>query len=182
MSEDDRPPNEATEPIAGRASDGSDAQNPEHHAREPNSGGVAPTERVLQSEQMAFVSDRLKVSASKMVDLSERTLGDFRLLRRLGGGGMADVYLAEQLSLKRQVAIKVLRSDLVEDETYLKRFEQEAKSAGSLNNPNIVQVYAIGQDQGVHFIAQEYVHGMNMRDYVSRKGPPEVSVALHLMK
>ncbi len=109
-------------------------------------------------------------------------LGEFRLLRRLGSGGMADVYLAEQTSLKRQVAIKVLRPAFVSDETYLKRFEREATAAAGLTHPNIVQVYAIGESDGIHYIAQEYVHGLNLREYLSRKGPPDLPVAMHIMK
>ncbi len=115
-------------------------------------------------------------------DLRDRVLGDFRLLRRLGQGGMAEVYLAEQISLHRQVAIKLLRPDLISDDTYLKRFEQEAKAAAALNHPNIVQVYAIGEADGFHYIAQEYVPGMNLRQFLKRKGPPDVRVALHILR
>lgn len=176
MPDDSNSRDERTERIADDSHDAAADEN----SKRPSE--TAPTERVLASEHMQFVAQRQKAATSQIVDLSERTVGDFRLLRRLGGGGMADVYLAEQMSLKRQVAIKVLRPDLLSDDSYVKRFEQEAKSAGALNHPNIVQVYAIGHEEGVHFIAQEYVHGINMRDYVARKGPPEVSVALHLMK
>ena len=115
-------------------------------------------------------------------DLSERSLGEFRLLRRLGRGGMAEVYLAEQTSLARQVAVKLLRAELLADETYLKRFKTEAMAAAGLNHPNIVQVYVIGEADGMHYIAQEYVQGQNLREYLVRKGPPDLAVALHLMK
>ena len=115
-------------------------------------------------------------------DLRDRMLGEFLLLRCLGRGGMAEVYLAEQTSLKRQVAVKVLRSDYVSDETYVKRFEQEATTAAGLNHPNIVQVYAIGEADGVHYIAQEYVQGWNLREFLIRNGPPGLTLALHIMK
>lgn len=114
--------------------------------------------------------------------LRDRHLGDFRLLRLLGQGGMADVYLAEQISLKRQVALKVLRSDLVSDEVYLQRFQQEATAAAALNHPHIVQVYAIGEADGLHYIAQEYVHGLNLRDYLRRNGPPDAATAVRIMR
>ena len=76
---------------------------------------------------------------------------------------MAEVYLAEQTSLHRQVAIKVLRPELLSDPTILQRFEQEAKAAAGLIHPNIVQVYFFGQQEDMHYIAQEYVQGMNLR-------------------
>ena len=116
------------------------------------------------------------------LDLSNCTLGEFRLLRRLGAGGMATVYLAEQISLKRNVANKVMRSDFGGDETYQKRFEHEARAAAGLNHPNIVQVFAVGEADNVQYIAQEYVQGMNLRQYLQKKKPPTAHVAMHLMK
>ncbi|MCH8243539.1 MAG: serine/threonine protein kinase, partial [Planctomycetes bacterium] len=95
---------------------------------------------------------------------------------------MADVYLAEQTSLHRHVAVKVLRSENLSDDVHLERFRREAKAAGGLNHANIVQVYTIGEEDGVHYIAQEYVQGLNLREFLQRKGPPDVMVALHIMK
>ncbi|WP_166825375.1 protein kinase domain-containing protein [Thalassoroseus pseudoceratinae] len=109
-------------------------------------------------------------------------LGEFRLLRLLGRGGMAEVYLAEQTSLHRQVAVKILREDVSENDLSLKRFEREAHAAATLSHPNIVQVYVVGEENGIHFIAQEYVQGLNLKQYIKRKGPPSASIALHLMK
>jgi eukaryotic-like serine/threonine-protein kinase len=122
--------------------------------------------------------------AGETTSLVDRALGDFRLLRKLGGGGMADVYLAEQLSLKRKVAIKVLRPELLResDDVALKRFEREARAAAGLTHPNIVQVYTIGEQDGLHYIAQEYVEGLNLREFLKRKGPPDATVAVHLMR
>ena len=137
------------------------------------------TRAVSQSQVLgrAPVSGLLRVA-----DLQDQMLGEFRLLRRLGGGGMAEVWLAEQTSLQRQVAIKVMRPDIQADETCRRRFEQEALATAGLNHPNIVQVYAVGESNGVRFIAQEYVAGLNMRDYILKKGPPEAHIALHLLK
>lgn len=116
------------------------------------------------------------------VDLTGRTLGDFCLLRKLGKGGMADVYLAEQTSLHRQVAVKIMRADFVADPQYVKRFRHEASAAGGLNHPNIVQVYMVGEHEGIHFISQEYVQGRNLKEFITRKGPLEVPIALHILK
>lgn len=116
------------------------------------------------------------------VDLSGRSLGEFKLLRKLGRGGMAEVYLAEQTSLRRNVAVKVLRPEFTADAAYLKRFQQEATAAGTLNHPNIVQVYLIGEQDGIQFIAQEYVQGRNLKEYLSRKGPLDLNVALVILR
>lgn len=121
-------------------------------------------------------------SEGKSVDLTGRTLGEFKLLRKLGRGGMAEVYLAEQTSLRRNVAVKVLRSEFTSDANYLKRFRQEATAAGTLNHPNIVQVYLVGEQDGTHFIAQEYVQGRNLKEFIARKGPLDLPVALVILK
>jgi serine/threonine-protein kinase len=115
-------------------------------------------------------------------DGNDSRVGDFHLLRRLGKGGMAEVWLAEQTSLKRHVALKLLKRDLTDDPTYVKRFEAEAKAAAGLNHPNIVQVYTVGQQEGQHYIAQEYVQGQTLRNLLQKKGPLGVTVALHVMR
>jgi eukaryotic-like serine/threonine-protein kinase len=115
-------------------------------------------------------------------DLSGRQLGDFQLLRRLGRGAMADVYLAEQIRLKRRVAVKILRPELADDRTYLQRFQLEAQAAASLVHANIVQVYEVGCVDRLHHIAQEYVAGQNLREYIDRHGPPDLPHALSIMR
>ncbi len=115
-------------------------------------------------------------------DLSGTVLGDFRLIRKLGEGGMGQVYLAEQISLRRRVAVKLLRSDLAGQEVSLKRFRAEAKIVAQLNHPNIVQVYAFGESEGVHYMAMEYVDGRNLRDYLRRHGPAPVALVLHIVQ
>lgn len=109
-------------------------------------------------------------------------LGEFQLLRLLGRGGMAEVYLARQTSLDRPVAVKILRKEVAENPTLLKRFEREARAAAALSHPNIVQVYVVGEDDGIRYIAQEYVEGLNLKEFLQRKGPPDVQVATHFMK
>ena len=84
-------------------------------------------------------------------ELGGSVLGDFHLLRILGSGGMANVYLAEQTSLKRKVALKVLRPDLLADDTNLERFAREATAAAGLNHNNIVQVFSVGEQGGLQF-------------------------------
>jgi eukaryotic-like serine/threonine-protein kinase len=115
-------------------------------------------------------------------DLSGRQLGDLHLLRRLGRGAMADVYLAEQVHLKRRVAVKILRPELAVDRTYLQRFQIEAQAAASLVHANIVQIYEVGCVEQLHYIAQEYVQGRNLREYIARHGPPDLPHALSIMR
>jgi eukaryotic-like serine/threonine-protein kinase len=95
-------------------------------------------------------------------------LGKYRLLAKLGAGGMGEVYLAKDTVLDRQIAIKVLPPDVASDESRMRRFVQEAKAAASLNHPNIAHVYEVGEDNGVHFIAMEYVDGETLSSYIRR--------------
>ncbi len=107
--------------------------------------------------------------------------GDFVIVRVLGQGGMGQVYLAEQRSLKRKVALKFLRPELAANAASLARFQAEAHSVARINHANIVQIYAIGNDAGQHFMALEYVEGTNLRDFLQKKGPPELLVGLRIM-
>jgi len=94
---------------------------------------------------------------------------------------MADVYLALQASLNRQVALKVLKPDLARDESYVQRFHREAQAAAALVQSNIVQIYEVGQAEGFHFIAQEYVQGRNLKQYLVRNGAVEPVMAVNIL-
>jgi serine/threonine-protein kinase len=128
------------------------------------------------------MSDTLRTADTTELDLSGRQLGDYRILRRLGRGGMADVYLAEQSSLRRQIALKVLKRELANDETYVRRFHLEAQAAAALVHANIVQIYEVGRVDGHHYIAQEYVQGQNLRELLTRRGPPELRQAVSILR
>src|SRR5437868_2237712 len=116
------------------------------------------------------------------LDLSGRTVGDFQVLRKIGQGGMGQVYLARQLSLKREVALKILSKELADSPTALNRFQAEAEAVARVTHANIVQVYAVGEQDGLRYMALEYVEGRNLRDYLARKGPPELPLALAVMR
>lgn len=92
----------------------------------------------------------------------DRILGDFRIQREIGRGGMGIVYLAQQISLQRQVALKVLPFAAVLDQRQIRRFNNEALAAAQLKHPNIVSVYGVGCERGVHFYAMEYVEGQTL--------------------
>jgi serine/threonine-protein kinase len=109
-------------------------------------------------------------------------LGDYLLLRRLGVGGMGQVYLARQQSLKREVALKLLRTDNGTNETALLRFQAEAEAVARLNHPNIVHIHQIGEHDGHRYMVLEYVQGRNLRDYLARKGPPDLAVTLTIIR
>lgn len=117
-----------------------------------------------------------------MSDLVGCRIGDFQVLRRLGSGGMADVYAARQLRLSRDVALKVLRSVAQNDDDHLKRFRREAQAAARLNHPAIVQIYEFGEVDGVHFIAQELVDGINLKQVLDREGPFSVEKAVKVLR
>ena len=117
-----------------------------------------------------------------MQDLTGQTLKDYQVLRRLGRGAMAEVYLAEQRSLARQVALKILNAQLAADPNYVERFQHEARAAASLVHGNIVQIHEVGCHDGVHFIAQEYVAGRDLGELIRRHGRLEPALALDILR
>jgi serine/threonine-protein kinase len=96
--------------------------------------------------------------------------GRYRVLRKIGGGGMADVYLCEDLTLGRRVALKVLLSRFLNDPSFVERFRREAKAAAGLNHANLVSIYDWGEVDGTYFIVMEYVEGETLKDLVRRRG------------
>ncbi len=122
------------------------------------------------------------MSTVRQQDLTGQVLGNYVLIRRLGRGGMADVYLAHQKTLDRSVAVKVLRSELATDRAYVARFHREAQAAAALVQANIVQIHEVGEIDGVHFIAQEYVRGQNLRQYLNRHQVVEPILAVSIMR
>ena len=97
--------------------------------------------------------------------------GRYRVLRRLGSGGMADVYCAEDTHLGRQVAIKVLHRRFAQDQEFVERFRREAKSAAGLNHPNVVGVFDRGEHEGTYYIAMEFLEGRTLKDIVTAEAP-----------
>src|ERR687898_2982524 len=104
--------------------------------------------------------------------------GRCRIIRRLGAGGMANVYLAEDQELGRNVAIKILNERHAGDEQFVERFRREAKNAASLSHPNIVSIYDRGEAEGTYYIAMEYIEGRTLKDLIVARGPLPVDRAV----
>ena len=106
-------------------------------------------------------------------------LGKYKVLEKLGSGGMGTVFLCEHKLMRRRVAVKVLPSAKASDEASLGRFHREAKAVAALDHPNIVRAYDIDQDENLHFLVMEYVDGTNFQDLIKKFGPLDVVRACH---
>ena len=96
--------------------------------------------------------------------------GRYRIVRRLGAGGMANVYLAEDAELGRRVAIKILNERYANDDLFVERFHREAKSAAGLSHPNIVSIYDRGEAEGTYYIAMEVIEGSSLKETIRASG------------
>ena len=105
----------------------------------------------------------------------------YEIIRSIGEGGMANVYLGYDTILDRNVAIKVLRGDLSNDEKFVRRFQREALSASSLSHPNIVEMYDVGEDDGVYYIVMEYIEGQTLKQLLKKRGKLTLSEAIDIM-
>ncbi|WP_297989014.1 Stk1 family PASTA domain-containing Ser/Thr kinase [Anoxybacillus sp.] len=113
--------------------------------------------------------------------IGKRLNDRYKVLQLIGGGGMANVYLARDMILDRDVAVKVLRLDFVNDHLFIKRFRREAQAATSLNHENIVTIYDVGEDDGIYYMVMEYVRGCTLKQYIQQRAPLSVQEALRIM-
>ena len=104
--------------------------------------------------------------------------GRYQVVRKLGAGGMANVYLAEDQELGRRVAIKILNDRHANDEQFVERFRREAKNAAALSHPNIVSIYDRGEAEGTYYIAMEYLDGRTLKELIVQRGPAPVTVSV----
>jgi eukaryotic-like serine/threonine-protein kinase len=104
--------------------------------------------------------------------------GRYQVVRKLGAGGMANVYLAEDQELGRRVAIKILNDRYANDDQFIERFRREAKNAAALSHPNIVSIYDRGEAEGTYYIAMEYLDGRSLKELITSRGPAPLNVAI----
>ncbi len=105
----------------------------------------------------------------------------YQIIKTIGEGGMANVYLAYDTILDRNVAVKVLRGDLATDEKFVRRFQREALSASSLSHPNIVEVYDVGEDNGSYYIVMEYIEGKHLKQLLKKRGSLTLTEVVDIM-
>jgi beta-lactam-binding protein with PASTA domain/predicted Ser/Thr protein kinase len=108
--------------------------------------------------------------------------GRYQVVRKLGAGGMANVYLAEDQELGRRVAIKILNERHANDEQFVERFRREAKNAAALSHPNIVSIYDRGEAEGTYYIAMEYLDGRSLKELIVSRGPAPLNVAIEYVR
>jgi serine/threonine-protein kinase len=116
------------------------------------------------------------------VIIGKRISDRYKILDILGGGGMANVYLAHDMILDRDVAVKMLRLDFADDEEFIRRFHREAQSATSLAHPNIVNIYDVGEENDLYYIVLEYVEGQTLKQYIQQNSPIRVEKVVEIMK
>ena len=116
-----------------------------------------------------------------MIIKGQKIDGRYQIIRTIGEGGMANVYLAYDTILDREVAVKILRGDLAGDEKFVKRFQREAKAASSLNHPNIVEMYDVGEDDGNYFLVMEFVDGRTLKSLVKKRGALSLTEVIDIM-
>lgn len=116
-----------------------------------------------------------------MIMKGQKISDRYQIIKSIGEGGMANVYLAYDTILDRNVAVKVLRGDLSNDEKFVRRFQREALAASSLSHPNIVEVYDVGEDNGEYYIVMEYIEGKHLKNLLKKRGKLTLSEAVDIM-
>lgn len=116
-----------------------------------------------------------------MIMKGQKISDRYQIIKSIGEGGMANVYLAHDTILDRDVAIKLLRGDLAGDDKFVRRFRREALSASSLNHPNIVEVYDVGEDGGNYYIVMEYIEGKHLKELIKKRGKLTISEVVDIM-
>jgi len=104
-----------------------------------------------------------------MLKVGTILLDRYEIIEHVGTGGMADVYRAKDHKLKREVAVKVLKQEFNSNAEFVVKFRNEAESAAGLMHPNIVNVYDVGEENGIYFIVMEFVNGITLKDYIQKK-------------
>lgn len=143
--------------------------------KKTNPGASAP--QAANSSKEEGKSGESKPAEKK----KEVQLGDFKLMKKLGQGGMGEVFLANQVSLDRNVALKILSKEMAKKPGFVERFVREARAMAKIDHPNAVKVYAADTDKGYNYVAIEFIDGQSMQDWMDDKGKLEVGDAVHVI-
>ena len=117
----------------------------------------------------------------KVIVKGQKINDRYEIVRTIGEGGMANVYLAYDTILNRNVAVKILRGDLANDEKFVRRFQREAIAASSLTHPNIVEMYDVGVDDGNYFIVMEYKDAITIKSLIKKRGAMSLTETIDVM-
>ena len=156
-----------------------------------SSNGTFVNDRRLSEETWLATGDGIQAGETQLTFLTEsasgtrglvgKTVGGYRILDRVGRGGMGTVYKANQVSLNRTVALKILSHKAADDPSFVSKFKREAQAAGRLNHPNIVQCYDVGSDGGLHYYSMEFIENGSVEDMVRKNGKVDPELALAIM-
>jgi tRNA A-37 threonylcarbamoyl transferase component Bud32 len=162
--------------------------NEERYLNEPEfkAAVVAAHQNIVAADNDAF-SEKLKdklteKESNQLADLPFSQLGQYELISEIGRGGMGIVYKARHTKLDRIVALKVLPAEKLSNPQAMARFEREMSAVGRLQHPNIVQASDAGDIDGIHYLAMEYVEGLNLSDLIKKHGPLPISDACELIR
>ena len=134
-------------------------------------------ERLTKALRRIVRDERAKSEGGMLVN---KQIGGYKLIRRIGEGGMGEVYLAEQLTMHRTVALKILHNKWADDEEFRKRFLLEARAAGKLNHQNLIQVYDVNKYQGKYYFSMEFIDGVTVEDLIRHEGALQVEKVINI--
>jgi len=134
-------------------------------------------DRLTKALRRILRDERAKSEGGLLIN---KQIGGYKLLRRIGEGGMGEVYLAEQLTMHRTVALKILHNKWADDEEFRKRFLLEARAAGKLSHVNLIQVYDVNKYQGKYYFSMEYIDGVTVEDLIRHEGALPVEKAVDI--
>jgi serine/threonine-protein kinase len=134
-------------------------------------------DRLTKALRRIVRDERAKSEGGMLV---KKQIGGYKLIRRIGEGGMGEVYLAEQLTMHRTVALKILHGKWADDEEFRKRFLLEARAAGKLSHQNLIQVFDVGKYQGLYYFSMEYIDGVTVDDLIRHDGPVDVDKVIDI--
>lgn len=134
------------------------------------------TKETVAPDEIQFINDGI----SSFGQLIGHSLAGFEIIRKLGKGGMGEVYKAREQSLNRMIALKILTPSLTQNSGFVERFKREAQAAARLNHPNIVPIYSIGEDQGYYYFTMEYIQGVNLSEQVAAKKQLQIKATIRI--